>query len=312
MDSKYFVLALVVISLFTFHCASQRSSQEGMTEEDENFRQELLAMLEDAEKTPDSTESREDTDEGILSILSEDVEQKESSAATDETQEETDDWWSETDDIWEETESESSSVQTDDQETDQYETDYSSDWQSEDNDDLPASINRMEQSMDTKSKKLDSLRQVLEARGERLDQLENRIKSAKSGGKTGQSGGSSSGFMRSYQQARSQFENENYRGCIQSMQSILQRYPSARMADNCQYWIAESYFGLGQYDKAVIEFQKVFAYESTDKHDDAQLMIALSYKRMGQTEQAKQAFRTFLETYPDSEYVGLARKYMSM
>ncbi|OPZ64053.1 MAG: Tetratricopeptide repeat protein [bacterium ADurb.Bin478] len=81
------------------------------------------------------------------------------------------------------------------------------------------------------------------------------------------------------------------------------------LADNCQYWIGESYFGLKEYQQAIMEFQKVFAYSMTDKYDDAQLMIGLSYVRSGQKEKAQKEFETFLNTYAGSEYAGVARRY---
>ena len=77
------------------------------------------------------------------------------------------------------------------------------------------------------------------------------------------------GFMSAYQSARAQFERYDYNGAIESFQALLQQNPNHSMADNCQYWIGESYFGLKQYQKAIMEFQKVFAYGPADKHDDA-------------------------------------------
>jgi len=47
----------------------------------------------------------------------------------------------------------------------------------------------------------------------------------------------------------------------------------------------------------------------TDKYDDAQLMIGLSYVRSGQKEKAQKEFETFLNTYAGSEYAGVARRY---
>ncbi|MDZ7722740.1 MAG: tetratricopeptide repeat protein [candidate division KSB1 bacterium] len=316
MNFKMFLLfGLAGFTLLLFQCASQQSSRDSMTEDDEQFRQELLAMLEDAEDSPDTAES-EQTDDEILTILNEDPDQVETSDnagdTRDSAQNENDDWWSETDDIWADTEEETSDTRQSEQSALEFQDEFTVSEGSADVGDIPTTLNKMEMSLDQKSKKLDSLRQVLEDRGERLDQLENKMRSAKSGGSVSGGTSGSSGFSNAYRQARSQFEQKNYQACIQSMQTLLQNYPSSNMADNCQYWIAESYFGLGQYEKAVIEFQKVFAYEPTDKHDDAQLMIALSYRRMGQTEQAQQAFQSFLDSYPDSEYIGLVRKYMNL
>lgn len=319
MDNKKIAsLAVVILSFIMLQCASQRTSQDSFSDEDEKFRQELLAMLEDAEDIPDTESSNTDNDDDILSILNDDDTDfdtsesetlDESSKAPERNSE---DWWSETDDIWEDTGSEdtSESIQYDAESDADPTVSYSQNGSEGDSQDLPSTLNRMESSMSEKSKKLDSLRQVLQQRGERLDQLENKIKTRKSQSQPARMA-TTSGFSSQYQAARSQFENNNYKGCINSMQSLLDRYPNAKMADNCQYWIALSYFGMDQYEKALIEFQKVFAYEPTDKHDDAQLMIALSYQKLGKATQAQQAFQSFLDMYPDSEYVSVVRKHMN-
>ena len=93
------------------------------------------------------------------------------------------------------------------------------------------------------------------------------------------------------------------------MRSLLSQNPGHSYSDNAQYWIAESYYGKKDFNKAILEFQKVFAYNETDKHDDAQLMIGLAYLKMGQRQRAHSAFGEFLQTYRTSEYAHIARRY---
>ena len=50
-------------------------------------------------------------------------------------------------------------------------------------------------------------------------------------------------------------------------------------------------------------------YKRMDKHDDAQLMIAIAYKKSGQNDKSKSEFEKFLNTYPDSEYAVIARRH---
>jgi len=83
---------------------------------------------------------------------------------------------------------------------------------------------------------------------------------------------------------------------------------AASLADNAQYWIGESYYGLGRYRQALAAFTRVHAFDPTEKEDDAQLMIARSYLALGEKDQAVTAFRRLMSEYADSEYVTAARK----
>jgi TolA-binding protein len=65
------------------------------------------------------------------------------------------------------------------------------------------------------------------------------------------------------------------------------------------------------YQRALIEFEKVFAFVNSNKEDAAQLKIGLCYKQLNQTDNARSAFQRFLMKYPDSEYTELARKFLA-
>ncbi len=101
------------------------------------------------------------------------------------------------------------------------------------------------------------------------------------------------------------------RQSIQDFGRVLSTAPSSDLADNAQYWIGEGYYWLEEFDRALEAFRKVFDHQHTDKHDDAQLKIGITYRRMGQDQQAISAFREFLRRYPDSEYAGVARKNLT-
>jgi tol-pal system protein YbgF len=185
-------------------------------------------------------------------------------------------------------------------------------------------VDRLEKLLKQRSNSVDSLRRIIEMKNSRLQELEKRGTSTApvtgvvnksitpktaAANRPSPQFGSGSGFMAEYESARTQFERFDYDGAIQSFQKILTLYPSHSEADNCQYWIGECYYGMKQYQQAVMEFQKVFAYTQTDKHDDAQLMIGLSYAKSGQKEKAQYEFKAFLDTYAGSEYSRIAERY---
>ncbi len=79
------------------------------------------------------------------------------------------------------------------------------------------------------------------------------------------------------------------------------------LADNCQYWVGECYFAEHQYETAIAEFEKVFAFPRSNKIDAAQYKIGLSYVQLKKGAEAREAFSRLLALYPASEYVERAR-----
>jgi tol-pal system protein YbgF len=122
---------------------------------------------------------------------------------------------------------------------------------------------------------------------------------------------STGNFREDYQNALSEYYNRNYKLAIQLFEELLTRNPATSLSDNCRYWIGECYYGLGNYNQAIIEFTKVFSYNKSNKMDDAQLKLGLCYWKLGDTERARQEFERLISDYPNSEYVGKAQQYLS-
>lgn len=293
-------IALTIILVGLFLVCSQRAAttngSDDLSADDEQFRQELLEMLDladdlDQQDTVETTitqDTQDTSDEDVLSLLV--PEDSTPSATTVETQPAT---------------IESEPTETADN------MGLSEDMFRE----IENEVDRLKDILAERSDKADSLRRIIDQRDARIRQLETQLvntspvstANASAQGYTPSS--QQGGFMTAYHNARAQFERFQYAQAIASFQNLLQRYPNHSMADNCQYWIGECYFGMRQYQKAILEFQKVFAYSQTDKHDDAQLMIGMSYFKVGQPMEAREQFKTFLNTYQGSEYTGIAQHY---
>lgn len=80
------------------------------------------------------------------------------------------------------------------------------------------------------------------------------------------------------------------------------------LADNSQYWLAECFYSKTEFKKAISEFKKVRNFPGTDKDDDAQLKIGMSYLSMNKKADAQEQFQKFLDVYPESEYVIIVRE----
>ena len=310
-------LAIILIGLFLV-CAQRRGSVDGgedMSNNDEQFRQELLQLLDltEGEGGQDSLQDEIDlgqaddtsdaealalSDEEMLALLGAENQTGDEAAGAGEEA--------------------AATTKEDVLETTPTTTAGTMGLKPEMFAKMRLDISRLESDLERRSQTVDSLQNIIANRNARLQELEAQKSRrfvipdlsrttrtpARSAAGTG-----NTAFDAAYEGARGKFESRNYQGAIDDFLKLLADYPNHAMLDNCQYWIGECYFGMKEYQKAIVEFQKVFTYSETDKHDDAQLMIGLSHVRSNQSELAQKAFSVFLDTYSGSEYTSVARRY---
>lgn len=114
-----------------------------------------------------------------------------------------------------------------------------------------------------------------------------------------------------YEQGRSEFENRNYQSAITMFESLMSASTSHSLSDNAQYWIGECHYALGQYDAAIIDFEKVFTFPKSNKQDDAQYKLGLCYIRKGDSSKAKDELNRLINSFPNSEYVAKAENLIA-
>ena len=121
---------------------------------------------------------------------------------------------------------------------------------------------------------------------------------------------SKSGFEMLYEEARRAYNARDYRTAVQKFNNLLTQNMNHSLSDNCQYWIGESYYGLGNYQQAIVAFEKVFTFPKSNKYADSQLKLGLSYMRLNNTSRASEEFEKLIQDYPTSSYVTIARQYL--
>jgi len=117
-------------------------------------------------------------------------------------------------------------------------------------------------------------------------------------------------FEDEYKTALSYFNQRQNDKAIILFQEILDKSRNHSLADNCQYWLGECYYSKALYQKAIVEFEKVFTYTVSNKEDDAQLKLGLCYMRLQDRENAKRELTRLISRYPNSEFVDLARRLL--
>jgi TolA-binding protein len=110
-----------------------------------------------------------------------------------------------------------------------------------------------------------------------------------------------------YEGAVSLAKERKFKKAIDEFQSLLDGGIKSDYADNCHYWIGLCYYGMHEYKTAIQHFQEVQKFKISEKKDDSQFMIAQSYEKMGNHEQAQVEYKKFVELYPNSEYLQRAQ-----
>ena len=106
----------------------------------------------------------------------------------------------------------------------------------------------------------------------------------------------------------SHFQNQEFSKSIIGFEQLVSSDATNDLADNSQYWLAECFYFQKDFKRAIIEFEKVFTYAGTDKDDDAQLKIGLSYQSIGNVIKAREEFQRLVDYFPGSEYFPKAKE----
>ncbi|NOZ62964.1 MAG: tetratricopeptide repeat protein [Calditrichaeota bacterium] len=173
---------------------------------------------------------------------------------------------------------------------------------------LKSKVDELNQSISQKELEIEELQSQLQYRKDRIAQMEGNM-STRSAAMSASLNADVSDFSATYEQAMKNFYAREFDAAINLFNSLLQTYPTHKLASNCQYWIGECYFGKKEFDSAVDAFEKVLAYQQSPKKDDALLMLGRSYLKMGDKQLASQMFDKLMNEFPDSEYFEKAQKY---
>jgi tol-pal system protein YbgF len=112
-----------------------------------------------------------------------------------------------------------------------------------------------------------------------------------------------------YEGAQKAFAEKKYDEAIQMFQALLDGGTPEDLADNCHYWLGESYFGKKDFKEAVKHFEMVFQYKTSEKKGDAYFMLGRSYEILGDKAKAKESFEKVVKDYPTNNNVQKAKEH---
>ncbi|MBF8294833.1 MAG: ybgF [Bacteroidetes bacterium] len=112
----------------------------------------------------------------------------------------------------------------------------------------------------------------------------------------------------SYEGAQKAFAEKKYDDAIQMFQALLDGGSPEDLADNCHYWIGESYFGKKEFMEGVKHFEMVLQYKISEKKGDAHFMLGRSYEMLGDKAKAKESYEKVVKDYPTNDNVKKAKE----
>lgn len=174
--------------------------------------------------------------------------------------------------------------------------------------DLSSQVRQLENQQSNLDSQMDNLSRDLNQQNQAISQIRSQPQSSVS---SSTPAWQSSDFQGQYQEALQTYRNRQYRNAVQKFEALLNVNSRHSLSDNCQYWIGECYYGLGDYQQAIVAFEKVFAFSNSNKDDDAQLKLGLCYLKLNDRSRAKNEFEKLVNSYPASEYVSVAKRYLA-
>ena len=121
--------------------------------------------------------------------------------------------------------------------------------------------------------------------------------------------GPTTGMSELYSDAYQTYQKGDMEEARRKFETFLKHYPNTNFSDNAQFWIGETYYAKKDYEKAILEYEKVMAkYPEGDKVPSALLKQAFAFLDLGDRPNGRNLLRRVIERYPQSEQAEIARK----
>lgn len=155
-------------------------------------------------------------------------------------------------------------------------------------------------------KKTSSLQDAVAALDKRVAAIESKpAQGAEGRGKKGASTDPEDIYARGIRD----IESKDYSGAMEAFQGLLADYPSHKYAGNAQYWIAEIHYARSEWERAILEFDKVIKnYPKSDKVAASMLKQGFAFENLGSKKEARVLLESVMDRFPKSPEAAIAKK----
>ena len=113
--------------------------------------------------------------------------------------------------------------------------------------------------------------------------------------------------QQNYQAAFDLISARKYAEAGAAFETFLEQFPTSPLADNAQYWLAETHYVRGQFAEALPAFRKVLEqYPQSAKLPDALLKVGYSQIELGDRNAARTSLQEVMRQFPDTTAARLA------
>lgn len=146
----------------------------------------------------------------------------------------------------------------------------------------------------------------------RIQTLEQGIRSGGAGSSSGALPVPGGSDRDNYQAAFELLKDQQYEQAASAFEQFLSSYPDSELADNAQYWLAESYYVTEKFADALREFQVVIErFPRSRKVPDALLKMGYCNYEVGNWDQARSALSRVQREFPDTTAARLAEQRLT-
>jgi len=111
-----------------------------------------------------------------------------------------------------------------------------------------------------------------------------------------------------YTVIREIFKKKDFHACQVRWRKFLTRCSHNKLAGNAQFWLAETYYKMGDYEKSILEYDKVRSnYPESVKVPDAMLKTGYAMAELGMIDGAREILNDLISYYPKSSQAEWAR-----
>jgi len=176
--------------------------------------------------------------------------------------------------------------------------------------DLEARVGKLSETLKAQEASLKSRDEEVKQLRESLQLLQNAASSAAKNEVVivDSATGESALVKKDYELGWQAMEKRDYRLAISRFKEFLKKHPRSNLADNAQYWIGESHYGLREFDQAIIEFDAVRRrYPQGEKVPAALLKQGYAFAELGEKVNARLLLQEVMEKFPETPEAAKAK-----
>ncbi len=114
---------------------------------------------------------------------------------------------------------------------------------------------------------------------------------------------------KSYDSAYQLFKDKRYKESREKFEVFIKEYPKTDLADNAQFWIAESYYNEKDFESAILSYETLLKkYPDSDKASGGMLKQGYAFAEIGDAKTGKIILNKLVEKYPNAKDAEAAKK----